>query len=118
MDVTINLQYFFSPHFGYWKGFPGSSDDKESTCDAGDPSSIPGLGQSPEEGTGYPLQYSKGSLGAQTVKNPLVMWETWVLSLFGKIPWRRAWQPTRVFLPAESPWTEDMAGYWKTFKDV
>ena len=24
----------------------------------------------------------------------------------GKIPWRRAWQPTPVFLPGESPWTE------------
>jgi len=25
----------------------------------------------------------------------------------GKIPWRRAWQPTPVFLPGEFPWTED-----------
>ena len=25
----------------------------------------------------------------------------------GKIPWRRAWQPTPVFLPGESPWTEE-----------
>ena len=31
---------------------------KESACNAGDPSSIPGLGISPGEGTGYPLQYS------------------------------------------------------------
>ena len=31
---------------------------KESTCNAGDPSSIPGLGRSPGEGKGYPLQYS------------------------------------------------------------
>ena len=29
----------------------------------------------------------------------------------GKIPWRRAWQPTPVFLPEESPWTEGLAGY-------
>ena len=29
----------------------------------------------------------------------------------GKIPWRRAWQPTSVFWPGESPWTEDPAGY-------
>ena len=27
----------------------------------------------------------------------------------GKIPWRRVWQPTSVFLPGESPWTEDLA---------
>ena len=27
-----------------------------------------------------------------------------------KIPWRRKWQPTPVFLPGESPWTEDLGG--------
>ena len=39
-------------------GFPDSSVGKESTCSAGDPGSIPGLGRSPGEGTGYPLKYS------------------------------------------------------------
>ena len=39
-------------------GFPCSSAGKESTCNAGDPGSIPGLGRSPGEGIGYPLQYS------------------------------------------------------------
>ena len=34
------------------------SDGKESTCKAGDMGSIPGLGRSPGEGDGYPLQYS------------------------------------------------------------
>ena len=38
--------------------FPGGSDSKESACNVGDPSSIPGLGRSPGEGNGYPLQYS------------------------------------------------------------
>ena len=38
--------------------FPDSSVDKESACNAGDPSSLPGLGRSPGEGIGYPLQYS------------------------------------------------------------
>ena len=28
----------------------------------------------------------------------------------GKIPWRRAWQPIPVFLPGESPWTEEPGG--------
>ena len=37
---------------------PDGSDDKESACNAGDPGSIPGSGQSPEEGNGNPLQYS------------------------------------------------------------
>ena len=40
------------------KGFPHRSVGKESACNAGDPSSIPGLGRSPGEGKGYPLQYS------------------------------------------------------------
>ena len=39
-------------------GFPGSSDGKESACNAVDQGSIPGLGGSPGEGNGYPLQYS------------------------------------------------------------
>ena len=39
-------------------GFPGGSDGKESACSAGDLGSIPGLGRSPLEGNGNPLQYS------------------------------------------------------------
>ena len=39
-------------------GFPCGSAGKESVCNAGDPDSIPGLGRSPGEGNGYPLQYS------------------------------------------------------------
>jgi len=41
----------------YW-GFPCGSTGKESTCNAGNLSLIPGLGRSPGEGKGYPLQYS------------------------------------------------------------
>ena len=62
-------------------GFPDSSVGKESTYNAGDPGSIPGSGRSAGEGIGYPLQYSWVSLVAQLVKNPPVMWETWVPSL-------------------------------------
>ena len=39
-------------------GFPGGSAGKESACNAADLGSIPGLGRSPGEGKGYPLQYS------------------------------------------------------------
>ena len=39
-------------------GFPGGSDGKASACIVGDPSSIPGLGRSPGEGNGNPLQYT------------------------------------------------------------
>ena len=37
----------------------GGSDGKESACNAGDLGLIPGLGRSPREGKGYPLQYSR-----------------------------------------------------------
>ena len=39
------------------EGFPGGSDGKASACNMGDPGSIPGLGRSPGEGNGNPLQY-------------------------------------------------------------
>ena len=39
-------------------GFPGGSDGKESACNAGDLGLISGLGRSPGEGNGNPLQYS------------------------------------------------------------
>ena len=55
-------------------GFPHSSVGKESTCNAGDPGSIPRLGRSAGEGIGYPLQYSWAFLVAQLVKNPPAMW--------------------------------------------
>ena len=54
-------------------GFPGSSAGKESACNVGDPSWIPGLGRSPGEGIDYPLQYSWVPLVAQMVKNPPTM---------------------------------------------
>ena len=62
-------------------GFRDSSVGKESACNTGDLGSIPGLGRSAGEGTGYPLQYSWASLVSRLVKNPPAMWETWVLSL-------------------------------------
>ena len=70
---------------------------------------IPGLGRSPGEGMGYPLQYSWASLVAQLVKNLPAMWETGFNPWVGKIPWRRGRLPTPVFWPGEfhglcSPW--------------
>ena len=44
--------------------FPGGSDSKEFACNAGVPGLIPGLGRSPGEGNGHPLQYS-------CLKNPM-----------------------------------------------
>ena len=71
-------------------GFPESSGGKESTCKAGDPSLIPGLGRSAGEGMGYPLQYSWASLVAQLVKNLLAMRETWVRDLGWEDPLEKA----------------------------
>ena len=62
-------------------GFPDSSVGIESTCNAGDPSSINGLGRSTGEGIVYPLQYSWASLVVKLVKSPPSMLETWVRSL-------------------------------------
>ena len=58
-----------------------SSVSKESTCNAGDPCSIPGSRRCSGEGIGYPLQYSWASLVPQLVRNLPAMWETWVRSL-------------------------------------
>ena len=55
--MTLTEVFFFLT----WirpKGFPSGPDGKESACNAGDPGSIPGLGRSPGEGNGNPLQYS------------------------------------------------------------
>ena len=73
--VFLMLRFFPSV------GFPGSSDGKEYTCNAGNSGSIPGSERSPEEGIVYPLQYSSASLVTQTVKNLPTVWEIWVPSL-------------------------------------
>ena len=55
----------------------------------------------------YSLQYSWTSLVAQQVEGGQPGFDTWV----GKIPWRRAWQPTLVFLPGKSHGQRSLAGY-------
>ena len=45
-------------YLGCFGGFPGGLVGRESACNAGDMDSVPGLGRSPGEGNGYPLQYS------------------------------------------------------------
>ena len=54
--AVIKKKIFFV--FLSFQGFPGSSDGKESPCNVGDLSLIPGMGRSPGEGNGNPLQYS------------------------------------------------------------
>ena len=62
-------QYNQSYDLSSSQGFPDSSVGKESTCNAGDLGSILGLGRSPGEGNGNPLQYS-------CLENPMDGW-TW-----------------------------------------
>ena len=81
------------------KGFPDSSVGKESTCNVGNPGSIPGLERSAGEGIDYPLQYSWSFLLAQLVKNPPAMWETWVRSLGLEDPLEKGKVPAPVFWP-------------------
>ena len=86
-------------------GFPDNSVGKESACNAGDPSSIPGLGRSAGEGIGYPLQDSWASLVAQLVKNPPAMWETWVRSLSWEDPLEKGTATHSSILAWRIPWT-------------
>ena len=88
---------------------PDSSVGKESACNAGDLSLIPGSGRSAGEGIGYPLQYSWASQVAQLVKNSPAMRETWVGSLGLEDPLEKGKATTPVFWPGEfhglySPW--------------
>ena len=104
-----------------WEGFSGGierSAGKESACTAGDPGSIPGWGNSPGEGTGYPVQCSclenprdrgvwcTAVYGVAQGRTQLAMWETWVQSLgwedpsekerathFSILAWRIPWCP-------------------------
>ena len=64
-----------------YTGFPDSSVGKESACNAGDSSSIPGSGRSAGEGIGYPFQYPWASLVTELVKNLPTVRKTWVWSL-------------------------------------
>ena len=86
------------------RGFSHSSVGKESTCSAGDPSSIPGSGRSAGEGIGYPLKYSWASLVAQLVKNPLAMQEIWVQSLGWEDPLEKGKATHFSILAWRIPW--------------
>ena len=88
-------------------GFPDSSVGKESACNAEDPGLIPGLGRSPGERIGYPLQFSWASLVAQMVKNPSAMQETWVQSLGWEDPLEEGMATHSSILAWRIPWTEE-----------
>ena len=93
-NYSFNQSYLFRVWFhpvSRLLAFPPNhfSVGKESACNAGDPSSIPGWGRSAGEGIGYPLQYSWASLVAQLVKKLSEMWDTWVWSLGWEDPLKK-----------------------------
>ena len=55
---SSNIKNYPIPETHFEGLFPGDSEGKEFTCNAGDPSLTPGSGRSPAEGSGNPLQYS------------------------------------------------------------
>ena len=71
----------FSDWLNWLNGFPDSSVGKDSACNAGDFSLIPGLRKSAGEGVGYSLQYSRASLVVQLVKE-----SSWNVGDLGLIP--------------------------------
>ena len=87
------------------EGFPDSSVGKESACNAGDPSLIPGPGGISGEGIDYPLQCSWASLVAQLVKNPPAVQETWVQSLGWEDPLEEGKAMHSSILAWRIPWT-------------
>ena len=97
-------------------GFTGSSACKEFACNAGDPSSIPGLGRFPGEGIGYPLQYSWASLVAQMVKNLPAMRETWIQSLSWEDPLEEGMATHSSVLAWKIPM--DKGAWWATVHEV
>ena len=56
--LWVQLLFLLCLHTRHFKGLPGGSVEKNQSANAGDVSSIPGLGRSPGEGNGNPVQYS------------------------------------------------------------
>ena len=98
------------PEIPFLGGNLDSSVGEESTCNAGDPDSIPGSGRCAGEGIGYPLQYSWASLVAQLVKNPPTMRETWVPSLGWENPLEKGNATHSSILAWRIPWTVKSMG--------
>ena len=98
-------------------GFLGGSDVKGSTCNAGDPSSIPGSGRPAGEGIGYPLQYSWASLVTQLVKNPPAIRETWIQSLGWEDPLEKGKATHTSMLALRITWTIQSMGLQRVRHD-
>ena len=94
------------------EGFPGSSAGKESACNVGEP----GLGRSPGEGIGYPLQYFGVTLVAQMVKNLPAMCNAWVQSCGWEYPLEEGMATYSSILAWRIPM--DRRAWWATVHGV
>ena len=105
---SLPLSYLGSPRnlalFCVWEGFPGGSEGKVSACNAGDSGSIPGLGRSPGEGNGNPLQYS-------CLENP-VDGGAWEATVHGLQRVGRDWATSLVYEKMQ------VSGLWNHFFDL
>ena len=102
-------------------GFSDTSVGKESACNAGDPSLIPGLGRSAGKGIGHPLQYPWASLMSQVVKNLPAMQETWVQSLGWEDPLEKGKATHSSILDWRIPWNcivHGVATSWTLLSDL
>ena len=97
--------------------FPGGSAGKGSACNAGDPSSIPGLGRFTEQEIGYPFQYSWASLVAQLVNNLPAKQETWVRLLGWEVPLKKGKATHSSILAWRIPWTIQSMGLQRVGHD-
>ena len=100
-----NSKCIFSPIKCAHSTLNSKKKKKESTCNAGDPGSIPGSGRSTGEEIVYSLQYSWASLLAQLVKNLPAMQETWVWSLGWEDPLEKGKATHSSILAWRIPWT-------------
>ena len=127
--TLLSLHLVFYVSFScvhYHRSF--SSVGKESACNAGDLSLIPGWGRAAGEGISYPPQYSWASLVVQLLKNLPAMWETWVRSLGREHPLEKGTATYSRILAWRIPWVvqtmglqrvrHDWATFTLTFTDV
>ena len=87
------------------EGFPCGSAGKEFSCNVGDLGSIPGLGRSPGEGTGYPLQYSGLENSMDCIVHGVTKCRTRVSNLHftSLYPWKKSYDQPRQYIKKQRP---------------
>ena len=88
---TMNKSVWNMDFIMGWSSFPSGSDGKESACNAGDLSLIPGLGGPPGEGKGYPLQYSSLENSRDYTVHGVTKSQTWLSDFHFQGVGRRSW---------------------------